>query len=179
MHLHEEILERETIFEGKVFTVVKDVVKLEDGGKSYRELVLHNGGAGILPIWEDGTVTLVKQYRSGVASQMVEICAGKLEKGENPIDAAVRELEEELGIVADKIEFLGDIAPTPAYDSEIISIYVATGLRQKERKLDEGEFVDVATLSLNEAAELVMDGEITDAKTQIAILKAVKKYGKN
>lgn len=179
MHLTEKTLEREIIYNGKIFTVARDKVELEDGSKSVRELVLHHGGAGILPISEDGTVTLVRQYRSGAATQLTEICAGKLEEGEDARECAIRELREELGMTACKVVSLGTIVPTPAYDSEVISIFLATGLSETDRELDEGEFVDIVKMPLEKALELVMSGEITDAKTQIALLKAEKLYGKN
>lgn len=172
MHLYEKTLDRTIIYEGKIFTVARDNVELEDGKRSVRELVLHTGGAGILPIDEDGNVTLVKQYRSGAACQMLEMCAGKTEKGEDPRECAIRELKEELGITAENIISLGTLVPTPAYDSEVISIYLATGITRGERQLDAGEFADVVEMPFERALELVMSGEITDAKTQVALLKA-------
>lgn len=172
MHLTEKTVNREIKFEGKIFTVAIDDVLLEDGSPAKRELVLHHGGAGILPVENDGTITLVRQYRSGVAKQMTEICAGKLEEGEDALEGALRELEEELGIRAGNVIPLGAFAPTPAYDSEITHVFLATDLSYCERHTDEGEFLDIVTMSLDEAVSLVMNGEISDGKTQLAILKA-------
>ena len=180
MHLTEKTIKREIIFEGKVFTVARDNVLLENGKPALRELVLHNGGAGILPVDDKGNVTLVRQYRSGAARQMTEICAGKLEKDETPKAGALRELEEELGLRAGNVRSLGTIAATPAYDSEIIYIYLATELTSCPRNPDEGEFLDIVTLPLSDAVDMVMKNEITDAKTQIALLKAERLLnGKN
>ena len=172
MDITEKRISREIIFEGRVFTVAKDVNELPDGRLAPREIVLHNGGAGILPIDSEGNVTLVRQYRCGVGKVYLEICAGKTEKGENPKDCAVRELREELGLVADTVTSLGALGATPAYDSEIIYIYLATGLTEVGQELDDGEFLEIVKMPLKEAFYMVNDGRIEDAKTQIAILKA-------
>ena len=172
MDITEKRISREIIFEGRVFTVAKDVNELPDGRLAPREIVLHNGGAGILPIDSEGNVTLVRQYRCGVGKVYLEICAGKTEKGENPKDCAVRELKEELGLVADTVTSLGALGATPAYDSEIIYIYLATGLTEVGQALDDGEFLEIVKMPLKEAFYMVNDGRIEDAKTQIAILKA-------
>ena len=172
MDVTEKRISREIIFEGRVFTVAKDVNELPDGRLAPREIVLHNGGAGILPIDSEGNVTLVRQYRCGVGKVYLEICAGKTEKGENPKDCAVRELREELGLVADTVTSLGALGATPAYDSEIIYIYLATGLTEVGQALDDGEFLEIVKMPLKEVFYMVNDGRIEDAKTQIAILKA-------
>ncbi len=172
MTLFEKQLSREVIFEGKIFTVARDVNELADGKTAPRELVLHTGGAGILPVDSDGNITLVKQYRCGVSGVLTEICAGKLEKSENPMDCAVREMVEELGIRAKNIVPLGSFAPTPAYDSEITYIFLATDLEYVGQKLDDGEFLELVKIPLDEAVKAVMNGSISDGKTQIAILKA-------
>ena len=172
MELKETSISREIVFNGKIFTVAKDVSMLPDGRKAPRELVLHAGGAGVLPVDEDKTVTLVRQYRCGAMQCVTEICAGKLEIGEDPKECAVRELSEELGITAENVVSLGHLLPTPAYDSEVTHIFLATGLTHSDSHLDDGEFLEVVKLPLDKAVELVMDGTITDAKTQIALLKA-------
>ncbi len=172
MELFEKQLQRDIIFEGKIFTVARDTVELLDKRNALRELVLHTGGAGILPVDSDGNVTLVRQYRCGVSQVFTEICAGKLEKDEDPKECAVRELREELGFVAKNIVPLGSFAPTPAYDSEITYIYLATGLEYVGQQLDEGEFLDIVKMPLEQAVSQVLDGSIADGKSQIAILKA-------
>lgn len=180
MKLSEKRISREIIFEGRVFTVTKDVNELADGRHANREIVLHSGGAGILPVDKDNNVTLVRQYRCGVGKVYLEICAGKTEKGENPMDCAVRELKEELGLTAGAVTSLGALGATPAYDSEIIYIYLATELEYVGQSLDDGEFLEIVKMPLSQAVEMVFDGRIEDAKTQIAILKAERMLnGKN
>lgn len=172
MNLSEKSVSREIIFDGRIFKVAKDKSLLPDGKLADRELVLHTGGAGILPVFENGDIMLVRQYRCGVAKLMLEICAGKMEKGEDPKECAVRELSEELGITAKNVISLGSLEPTPAYCGEITHIFLATELTKGQVHLDEGEFLEIVTLPLEKAVEMVMDGQISDAKTQIAILKA-------
>lgn len=172
MELWEKTISREKIFEGRVFTVAKDKSQLADGSVADRELVLHAGGAGILPVDNDGNITLVRQYRCGVSRVMTEICAGKMEQGEDPRACALRELEEELGFIAGEVTSLGYLTPTPAYDSELTYIFLARNLTVTDAHLDEGEFLERVTMPLCEAVKMVMSGELTDAKTQIAVLKA-------
>ena len=172
MELKESRVSREIVFEGRIFTVAKDRSRLPDGKIADRELVLHTGGAGILPVDEDGNITLVRQYRCGVSKIMLEICAGKMEKGEDPKECALRELSEELGIRAEKVISLAHLEPTPAYCGELTYIFLATGLTRHPVHPDEGEFLEYVEMPLEKAVSMVMDGQITDAKTQIAILKA-------
>ncbi len=172
MDIFEKQLSREIIFKGKIFTVARDINELANGNKAPRELVLHSGGAGILPVDSDGNVTLVRQYRCGVGEMFTEICAGKLEVGEDPLECAKREMIEELGFTAKNVISLGSFAPTPAYDSEITYIFLATDLEYIGQQLDEGEFLEIIKMPLSDAVNAVMDGTIADGKTQIAVLKA-------
>lgn len=172
MHLCEKVIKKERLFDGMVFSVERRTVEQEDGRTALRDIVLHNGGAGILPIDENGNVTLVRQYRSGTECVLTEICAGKLEDGEDPRQCALRELGEELGLTAESVVDMGCLIPTPAYDSERIYIYLARGLHPTERHLDDGEFVDIVTMSLEDALAAADRGEITDSKTQIALYRA-------
>lgn len=177
MELTEKTLERSIIYEGRVFTAAKDRVELADGSPAVRELVLHNGGAGILPIDGDGFVTLVRQYRAGAAMPLTEICAGKLEAGEDPRACAERELSEELGLSAAEVIPLGFFFPTPAYDSERTHIFLARGVKYVGAHPDEGEFIEQVRLPFAEALEMARDGRLTDGKTVIALLRA-ERYGK-
>lgn len=172
MELIEKRKNREIIFEGKIFTVARDENELANGKTAPRELVIHSGGAGILPVDSEGNVTLVKQYRCGVEGVLTEICAGKLEKGEDPKECAIREMHEELGYRAKTVIDLGSFAPTPAYVSEITYIFLATDVENIGQKLDDGEFLEIVKMPLKDAVNAVMDGRISDGKTQIAILKA-------
>lgn len=170
--LYEKELSRSYPFKGCVFDVAVCDVMLPNGQQVRRDVVCNSGGSCILPLHDDGTVTLVKQYRYGVSEVTLEVPAGKLEAGEDPLVAAARELKEETGCTADEIIFLGKDYSSPAIFSEIIYIYLARGLHSGEQRLDEDEFLSLYRLPLSEALEMVMRGEITDGKTQIALLKA-------
>ena len=171
----EKQLEREEIFKGVVLNVVKDKVLLPDGGTSYREFCLHNGGVAVLPLTDDGEVILVKQYRYAHQREFTEIPAGKLDKpGEIPFDAAMRELKEETGAVAGKITFLGTVDTTPALINEKLYLYLAEDLSFGEMKPDEDEFLTNERIPFSRLFDMVMSGEIQDAKTQIAVLKTAK-----
>ena len=170
-NMREVQLSSEEIFKGRVVHLIKDEVRLPDGSTASREVIRHPGGVGILPLMEDGTVMVVRQFRYPGDSVLTEIPAGKLEYGEDPLTCGKRELSEEVGAEAKEWIFLGNIYPTPAYDSEVIRIYLATGLTFGKQHLDEGEFLNVCRLPLQTLVEQVMAGEIRDAKTQIAILK--------
>ena len=167
----ETTLSSEEIFNGRVIRVTYDKVLLENGNTSTREVVHHHGGACILPVDENQNITLVRQYRYALGEEMWELPAGKLEKGEDPFEAAKRELAEECGLTADHFVDLGVVYPTVGYDSEKIYLWAATGLHSVSQHLDEDEFLDVVKMPLDEALRLVLDGTIKDSKTQIGILK--------
>ena len=150
------------------------MVILPDGRKAGRELVLHNGGAGVIAIDEDKNVLMVSQYRKPYDQMILEVPAGKLEKGEESQSAAIRELEEETGYTAEKVTYIGKYYPTPGYCSEITYLYFAQNLTFVGQKLDHGEFVELKKIPLSELVDMVMNNEIPDAKTAIAILKADK-----
>ena len=167
----ETTLSSEEIFNGRVIRVTYDKVLLENGNTSTREVVHHHGGACILPVDENQNITLVRQYRYALGEEMWELPAGKLEKDENPFEAAKRELAEECGLTADHFVDLGVVYPTVGYDSEKIYLWAATALHNVSQHLDEDEFLDVVKMPLDEALRLVLDGTIKDSKTQIGILK--------
>jgi ADP-ribose pyrophosphatase len=172
-NLTEKQIKREEIFHGVALHVVRDEVSLPNGNRSVREICLHDGAVAVIPILDDGRVIMERQYRYAHSRVVLEIPAGKLDsKEEIPLEAAKRELREETGAVAEKITFLGEIASSPALLSEIIYLYMAEGISFGEKHLDEGEFLDVEYFTLDELYDMVMQGEITDAKTQIAILKS-------
>lgn len=177
MGFFEKTVSSKTIFEGKVFDVCCQEVILDDNSKAYREVVLHHGGAGVLALDKDKNTFLVRQYRKGAECEMLEIPAGKLEKGENPKACAIRELQEEIGAKAGSIEKLCEFFPTPAYCSEKISVFLATELTMCNQQLDRGEFLEIIKLPFNKTYEMVMSGEITDGKTIIAVLKAKELLG--
>lgn len=167
----EKTLTSKTLYEGRVVTLTLDTALLENGETALREVVHHNGGACILPYFEDGTICMVRQFRYAMQRQLWELPAGKLEKGEEPFAAAKRELEEECGLTADKYTYLGEFLPTVGYDTEVIYTWVATGLHQTHMHLDADEFLTPDHVPLQKAYEMVMSGEITDGKTVAGVLK--------
>ena len=174
----EAMLESKEIFNGRVIRVTLDKVQLEDGTTSTREVVHHHGGACVLPVDADGNVTMVRQFRYALGEELWELPAGKLEAGEDPFEAAKRELSEECGLTADTYTELGVVSPTVGYDSEKIYLWAAEGLHTVGQHLDAGEFLDVVKMPFAQALGLVMDGTIKDSKTQIALLKYAQLRGK-
>jgi ADP-ribose pyrophosphatase len=159
-------------YRGRIIYVHVDNVSLPDGGESRREIVEHSGGVAIIPVDDEGNVYCVRQYRYAVSEHVLEVPAGKLEDGEDPLHCAVRELSEETGFTAESFVSLGDFYPSPGYCKERIYIYLATGLKKGRAHLDEGEFLDVEKHPLSELLEMVERNELIDGKTVIAVLKA-------
>ena len=172
MHLNEETKSSELIYQGKILHITKDIALLENGTEAIREVVHHNGGVCVVPLTDQNEVLMVEQYRYPQHCVTMEIPAGKLEQGEEPLTCGVRELKEEAGAVADEMIYLGKLYPTPAYDTEIIHMYLAKGLHFSTQDLDEDEFLDVRRVPLSEAVQMILRDEIPDAKTQIALMKA-------
>lgn len=164
-------LESCTVFEGRVITVTFDKVRLENGAEGTREVVHHHGGACIAALTDRDEIYLVRQYRYALGQELWELPAGKLEKGEDPFEAAKRELAEECGLVAEHYTDLGEFYPTVGYCSEIIYTWMATGLTPCAMHLDEDEFLTPEKLPFAEAVAMVLDGRIKDGKTVAAILK--------
>ncbi len=167
----EKKLTSETMFKGRIITVTKDKVELENNNTSYREVVHHSGGAGVIAINDKNEIYLVRQFRYALGKELTEIPAGKLEKGEDPLIAAKRELAEEAGIIAKDYINLNTIIPTCGYCNEIIYIYAAKNLSFTSTNPDEDEFVSVFTVPLEKAVQMVLSGEICDAKTVSAVLQ--------
>ena len=164
----EKTINSEVIYDGKVIRVRKDKVLCPNGLESYREIVDHHGGVGILAFL-DSKVALVKQYRYAYDEVLYEMPAGKLEKGEQPYDAGMRELEEEIGYKAESLTYLGKMYPSCGYTNEIINLYKADKLVKSHRHLDDDEFLDVYWFSLKEIKKMVTEGVIKDAKTICAL----------
>ncbi len=177
MHLEEKTIESNLVFDGHIIKVYQDKALLEDGTTAGRELVVHSGGVCVVPLTDKNEVIMVEQFRYAFKTPLLEIPAGKLEKGEDPEKAGLRELKEETGAECEEFISLGVCYPTVAYDTEKIHMYLAKGLKFASRKLDEGEFLDVKKLPLEKAVEMVMNNELPDAKTQIAILKTARIMG--
>ena len=171
----EKQISREEIFDGAVLHVVKDKILLPDGNTSFREFCLHKGAVAVIPVTDDNEVILVRQFRYAHHREFLEIPAGKFDFiGEDPLEAAKRELEEETGAKAKRYIDLGILDTTPALIDEKIHMFLAEGLSFGESHPDEDEFLSVERIPLTELVDMVMSGKIRDAKTQIAILKAAK-----
>ena len=172
MHLFEEMISSETLYNGRVIDLKKDTVLLENGTSATREVVEHSGGVCVIPVMENNDLLFVKQFRYPFSDVLLELPAGKLNKGEDHYECGKRELLEETGAVPDEYSYLGLVYPTTAYLTEKIYLYIAKGLHFSEQKLDDDEFLDVVKIPLDKAFEMVMNDEIRDSKTQIGILKA-------
>ena len=163
----------ESIYEGRILRVQRWQVTCPNGQNATREIVLHNGAAAIVPVYEDGTTLLVRQHRVSVDRVTLEIPAGKLDSAtEDPYDCAVRELEEETGLKAERMTLLTSLLTTPGFCTEKIAIYLAQGLSQGETHPDEDEFLGLVRMPLDEAIAMVMRGEIRDGKTICGLLLA-------
>ncbi|MFC4680590.1 NUDIX hydrolase [Exiguobacterium aestuarii] len=167
--MEEKTIEREVIYQGKIFDVEKHVVSLPNGNTSVRELVYHNGAVAVLVIDESDNIVMVEQYRKAFESMSLEIPAGKLEKGEDPVASAERELAEETGYSAESLEKIFSFYGAPGFCSERVDVFVAKGLSAGEMNLDEDEFLNVKRYSFDEVVDLLDRGIITDAKTIMAI----------
>lgn len=172
MNLIEKQLTAEYIYEGKIIKVRRDTAILPDGKNALREVIEHPGGVCVVPVTDDRKIMMVEQYRYPYSEIIEEIPAGKRDSSdEEPLETGKRELKEEIGATAENYIFLGKLYPTPGYCGEVIWMYAATGLSFGESRPDEDEFLNVKSYSLDEVVEKIMSGEITDAKTQAAVLK--------
>ena len=171
----EKRLDGEIKYEGIIVNVRLDRAELENGRVVRREVVEHPGGVGILPVDKAGMCTMVRQFRYPFSRQLLEIPAGKLEKGEDIMVCAVRELSEETGFTADTFVDLGPAYASPGISTEVIHIYLALGLRPGKSHPDDGEFLNVEKIPLDTLVDMAMKNELIDAKTVIAVLKA-KQY---
>ncbi len=172
MDLTEKTLSSKTIFEGRILHVRLDTVSLPDGREASREVVDHPGGVCVLALDNEGRALLVKQFRYPYKELLRELPAGKLEYGEDPEKAAVRELREETGAAPGRFRSLGELYPSPGYCGEIIRMYLAQELTFGDTDLDEDEFLALERVPFGDLVEEVLSGKIKDAKTIAAVLKA-------
>ena len=172
MDLTEKMLSREEKYTGAFLSVHVDQVSLPNGHTSFREVVEHVDGVAVLPLDERGNVLAVTQYRYVFGKTLLEIPAGKLDPGEDPVTGALRELKEETGAVPDTFLPLGRILPAPGCYSEVLHLFLARNLHMGEQHLDPGEFLHVERIPFDEMVHRCLDGEIEDAKTVAAVLKA-------
>lgn len=168
MDLKERTVKVNYVYQGKIVNLRCDEAALPDGKPCKREMVEHPGGASVLCVYK-GKVALVRQFRYAYQEELLEIPAGKLERGEDPMLAAKRELEEETGLIASELKPLFTLYPTPGYTNEKIYIYEASGVTLGKQHLDEGEFLNVVFLPVEEVARMIERGEIRDAKTIVAV----------
>lgn len=176
--MREERVSGEDVFNGIILHVQRDTVRLQDGNAATREVIRHIGAVCVIPVTEDNEVIMERQYRYPINRVIWEIPAGKLDApGEEWLAAAQRELSEETGYTADEWTMIGEFYGAPAYSDERIGMFLARGLHRGERHLDEDEFLDVVKVPLKDLVEDVMAGVISDAKTQVAVLKAARILG--
>lgn len=175
MLFEEKTMKSDKLYEGKLLNLRIDTVELPDKKYSKREIVEHPGGVGVIPLTDDNCIILVKQYRKAVERFLLEIPAGKLELNEEPMETGIRELKEETGLVAEKLEYLLEFYTSPGFSNEKVYLFLATGLIEGESTPDVGEFIEKEKYHIDNVIKMVERGEIIDSKTIIGIHLA-KKY---
>ena len=178
--MNEKTLKDTTVFDGHLIRVHVDDVELDNGMVAKREIVSHPGGVSVAILTEKNELLFVKQFRCPYQEELLELPAGKLEKGEDPFEAVKREQMEETGTTGENYISLGNLYPSPGYCGEIIRIWACRVAQKGEMHLDEDEFLEVERIPLDKAVEMVLNNEIPDSKTQVGILKtaALIKAGK-
>lgn len=174
-HLREKIIRQERVFDGEVIQVDHDTVELPDGGQSKREIVYHNGAVCLIAVHE-GVMYFVRQYRIAPDEFLLEIPAGKIEKGDVPEETAKRELEEEVGAVSEKLSLIHEFYVSPGFSNEFVYLYEAEDMEMKKQMLDPDEFLDIVEIPLQNLREILADGSVRDSKTIIAIQHVIEKY---
>jgi len=169
-HLIEEKIAGEEILKGRFLHAFRDTVRLPDGGETTREFIVHPGAVMMVPMLDDGRLVLERQFRYPMGRVMVEFPAGKLDRGENALDCARRELLEETGYSASAWARAGVLHPVISYSTEFIEVWFCRGLVLTERKLDDGEFLEVFTATPQQVIDWCRDGVITDAKSLIGAM---------
>jgi ADP-ribose pyrophosphatase len=160
---------KKTIFKGRIVELNVETDTLPNGATAEMELIHHPGAAAVVPLRNEGTVLMIRQYRHAIGGYLYEIPAGKLHPGEDPRDCASRELEEEIGFRASSLELLSSVFTTPGFTDEVIHLYVGTGLTRGTQNLGHDEVVEVMEMSMEQALALIRDGTIRDAKTIIGL----------
>jgi len=170
-HLKETTIKKDKLFSGRIIDLYLEEVRLPNGNTSSREIIKHPGAVAVIAITEENKIVMVRQFRKAMEKVLVEIPAGKLEKGEEPITTAKRELEEETGYTCDSLTPLISFYTSPGFADELVHLFVTNGLRKDtvEHHLDEDEFVDLLEVTLEEAQQMVENQEIYDAKTAFAV----------
>lgn len=171
LNLEEKRIKSQNIYEGVLLQLNKDIVELPDKKKSIREFIHLYGAVAIVPFLNNGNIIMEKQYRYPINRIVTEIPAGKIDKDEDPLKAAKRELKEETGYTAKTWINIGIYEPSPAYCDEKIYLYIAKDLQKGNQLLDDGEFINIEEIPIKELIKDIMNGEIQDGKTQVALLK--------
>lgn len=174
MDFTEKTLSVEQIYKGYIISLEKVAVKLPDGRISNRDIVRHPGASMVIPVRDDGKIIMVRQYRKAIEKISLEMPAGKLDEGEEPLACAKRELEEETGYTAETFTHLATTDSAPGFTDEHIHMYLAQGLKPGKMNLDSDEFIENEAYSIDELINMIFCGEITDAKTVIGIFLAQK-----
>ncbi len=171
-----EVVASENVFRGRVIEVTVDTVR--EGDVTYqREVVHHAGSAVIVPVFDDGTIALVRQYRHPTGRYLLEAPAGTLKRGEAPEKGAARELEEELGLVSGRLEKLSEFFVSPGFCEEKMWLYLATDLTETQQQLEADEILDLVRIPFSQALGMITTGEIDDAKTIIGVMLAAPRVG--
>ncbi|HOA55932.1 MAG: NUDIX hydrolase [Acetivibrionales bacterium] len=172
MNYYEKTVSEKEIYRGNIIDVDLLTVTLPDGREATRDIVRHPGAAAVIPLNEKGEIYMVRQFRKPLDAVSLEIPAGKLDAGEDPVICAGRELKEETGLTAEKLTFLVSLHSTPGFSDEVIHLFAATGLKEGDSCADEDEFITTEKYSVAELIDMVLKGKITDAKSMIGILLA-------
>lgn len=172
IHMSFELLRSETLLKGRAFLIRRDTLKAPDGRETKFDIIEHGGSVIIIPIDKDGNLLFVRQYRHAAGQDLLELPAGTLDEGEDPAVCAAREIREETGFAADKIEKIGDFYLAPGYSTEFMHVYLARELRHDPLEADADEFLSVEAISFAEAIQMAERGEIPDAKSLAALLLA-------
>lgn len=174
MNYEEKTLSIQQIYDGNIIKVEKQTVSLPDGKEATRDIILHPGASAVIPLNEKGELYMVTQYRKPIEKVSLEIPAGKLDKGEDPAVCARRELKEETGLEAGKMQHLVSVHSTPGFSNEVLHLYLAADLVEGDACADEGEFISSERIPVGKLVDMVLNHEITDAKTIIGVLLADK-----